>query len=112
MAEILIAQESFAANRQVIQRGRTIRAGHPLTRGREHLFKPFVPDFEHVDPKEQREAEEAAKAEEERARQEAEEAAKAAEQEAKAAKAEAKKASKQERRESKSQSEAPSSPSV
>jgi hypothetical protein len=33
--------------RVVIKQGRTtVREGHPITRGREHLFKPFKVDFE------------------------------------------------------------------
>lgn len=29
-----------------IQQGTTARAGHPILKGREHLFEPLVPDFE------------------------------------------------------------------
>lgn len=33
--------------RIVLQEGQTVRAGHPLMRGREHLFAPFTVDFEY-----------------------------------------------------------------
>jgi hypothetical protein len=50
MAEILVARETFTAevrgHPEVVRRNQTIRAGHPLTAGREGLFKPLEPDFE------------------------------------------------------------------
>ena len=33
--------------RIVLQEGQTVRAGHPLMEGREHLFEPFTVDFEY-----------------------------------------------------------------
>jgi hypothetical protein len=44
----------FEGKRIWLQQGRTpiVREGHPITRGREHLFKPLVVDFETEVPQE------------------------------------------------------------
>jgi len=34
----------------MVQQGTTVRAGHPLLAGREHLFEPFTVDYEYEPP--------------------------------------------------------------
>ena len=55
--KIYQAREPFLANvggvQLAIQRGTTVREGHPLLAGREHLFEPFTVDFEYGPPADQ-----------------------------------------------------------
>lgn len=37
---------SVDGHQVAVQRGTTVREGHPLLSGREHLFEPFTVDFE------------------------------------------------------------------
>lgn len=55
MAAILVALDSFSCtvdgNRYDVSKGATVREGHPVIAGRESLFGPLVPHYEHVAPK-------------------------------------------------------------
>lgn len=55
--EIYQAAGPFLVNLDGIDRmipaGTTVRAGHPLLAGREHMFRPFAVDFEYEPPPEQ-----------------------------------------------------------
>lgn len=44
---------SVDGTQMAIQRGTTVREGHPLLAGREHLFEPFTVDFEYGPPADQ-----------------------------------------------------------
>lgn len=44
---IFVCKTPFWMGRQLVKRGMTVRLGHPLLTGNEHLFKPFVVDFDH-----------------------------------------------------------------
>lgn len=52
--KIYQAREPFLANiggvSVAIQPGTTVREGHPLLAGKEHLFEPFTVDYEYEPP--------------------------------------------------------------
>jgi hypothetical protein len=42
---IFVAKESFHLKGQLVPAGSTVVDGHPMLKGRAHLFRPFVPTF-------------------------------------------------------------------
>lgn len=42
---LFVAREAFHLGGQIVPAGATVVAGHPLLKGRDHLFAPFVPTF-------------------------------------------------------------------
>lgn len=44
--DILVCAQSFVVGHRVVRAGETFREGHPLTAGREGLFRPFTVDNE------------------------------------------------------------------
>lgn len=56
MGDVLVARETFVCNingkRCQVNEGDLVRAGHPVTKGREHLFgEPDVLEYERPAPK-------------------------------------------------------------
>lgn len=53
MAGILVAKTAFSCELEdglthAIRVGTTVREGHPITKGREEYFRPFVVDMEYT----------------------------------------------------------------
>jgi hypothetical protein len=45
-SEVYVARASFLyQGRVLVMEGHTVAAGHPMLRGRERLFRPFVPTW-------------------------------------------------------------------
>lgn len=46
--EVYQVNETFYVGGTPVYAGETVVAGHPLMRGRRHLFRPFAPTYGHV----------------------------------------------------------------
>lgn len=53
-SQILVCNTSFVYEHDgvegVVNKGTTVREGHPILKGREHNFVPFVVDMEYTKP--------------------------------------------------------------
>lgn len=45
LPEVMVATRTFWIGSQLVRAGDTVVAGHALLKGRENLFRPFVPTF-------------------------------------------------------------------